>query len=157
MTEEQKKFMRKAIRISIHNIKNGGGPFGAVIMKDGKLISSGANKVTVKNDPTAHAEIEAIRKASKKLKNFDLSGCDIYTSCEPCPMCLSAIYWANIKKIFYANTRKDAGKINFRDEHIYNEIPKPVDKRKLKTVQILRDEAKVAFNIWKVNPSKKKY
>jgi guanine deaminase len=157
MFELQKKFMRKAIKLSIRNIKYGGGPFGAIIVKDGKIISSGVNKVTIKNDPTAHAEIEAIRAAAKKLKNFDLSGCEIYTSCEPCPMCLSAIYWANIKKIYYANTRRDAGKINFRDDHIYNEIPKPIDKRKVKTVQFMRNEALMAFELWQDNPHKIKY
>jgi tRNA(Arg) A34 adenosine deaminase TadA len=157
MEDKQKGYMHRAIELSINNIKLGGGPFGAVIVKNGKIISGGTNKVTIKNDPTAHAEIEAIRTASKKLKTFDLKDCEIYTSCEPCPMCLSAIYWANIKKIYFANSRRDAGKIKFRDDHIYKEIAKPVDKRKIKTVQILRDEAIKAFRLWSENPFKTQY
>jgi tRNA(Arg) A34 adenosine deaminase TadA len=157
MSIDNEEFMRKAIQLSIKNIKLGGGPFGAVIVKDGKIISSGTNNVTLKNDPTAHAEIEAIRLASKRLKTFDLRGCEIYTSCEPCPMCLSAIYWANLKRIYFANTRSDAGRIKFRDDFIYNEIAKPVNKRKILTKQILRDEAITAFRLWSGNPFKTQY
>ena len=140
--------MLEAIRLSLENVKKGGGPFGAVIVKKGKIISRGFNMVTAGNDPTAHAEIVAIRKASKKLKSFDLKGCEIYTSCEPCPMCLSAIYWANIEKIYFANTRGDAKKINFRDDHIYNELAKPLKKRKIPINQMLRKEALKAFELW---------
>lgn len=153
----EKKFMKKAIGLSIVNVAQGGGPFGAVIVKNGKIIAEGVNKVTKKNDPTAHAEITAIREASKKLKNFNLKGCEIYTSCEPCPMCLSAIYWANISKIYFANTKKDAAKIGFRDDHIYHELAAPLYKRKIPTKQGLRDEALKAFELWEYKEDKIKY
>lgn len=150
-------FMRKAVRLSLYNIKKGGGPFGAVVVKNGKIISSGTNNVTTKKDPTAHAEIDAIRKASRALKSFDLSGCEIYTSCEPCPMCLSAIYWARISRIYFGNTKKDAAKIGFIDEFIYKELDKPLNKRKLKITQHLHDESLMAFEVWDMKPNKKKY
>ncbi len=149
--------MRRAIRLSLDNVKKGGGPFGAVIVKDGKVISAGTNNVTAKNDPTAHAEVDAIRKAAKNLKNFDLSGCELYTSCEPCPMCLSAIYWARISRIYYGNTKKDAAKIGFIDDFIYKELGKPLAKRKLKISQHLRDEALMSFETWDMKKDKKKY
>lgn len=143
------RFMRIAIRLSEQNVKKAlGGPFGAVIVKDGKLIAKSANKVSLKNDPTAHAEISAIRIACKKLASFDLSGCVIYTSCEPCPMCLSAIYWAHIDKIYYANTKQDAAGIGFDDQFIYQEISRSSNKRKLKSERILRNEASKAFRLW---------
>jgi len=151
------EFMRRAIRLSLDNVKKGGGPFGAVIVKDGKVISAGTNNVTAKNDPTAHAEVDAIRKAAKNLKNFDLSGCELYTSCEPCPMCLSAIYWARISRIYYGNTKKDAAKIGFIDDFIYKELGKPLEKRKLKISQHLRDEALMSFETWDMKKDKKKY
>jgi len=151
------EFMRRAIRLSLENVKKGGGPFGAVIVKDGKVISSGTNKVTAKNDPTAHAEIDAIRRAAKNLNNFDLSDCELYTSCEPCPMCLSAIYWARISRIYYGNTKKDAAKIGFIDDFIYKELEKPLEKRKLKISQHLRDEALMSFETWDMKKDKKKY
>ncbi|MEI7484486.1 MAG: nucleoside deaminase [Ignavibacteriota bacterium] len=151
------EFMRRAIRLSLDNVKKGGGPFGAVIVKDGKVISAGTNNVTAKNDPTAHAEVDAIRKAAKNLKNFDLSGCELYTSCEPCPMCLSAIYWARISRIYYGNTKKDAAKIGFIDDFIYKELGKPLAKRKLKISQHLRDEALMSFETWDMKKDKKKY
>jgi len=151
------EFMRKAIRLSIDNAKKGGGPFGAVIVRSGKIISSGVNKVTVKNDPTAHAEIEAIRNASRKLKKFNLKGCELYTSCEPCPMCLSAVYWSNIDKIYFGNTKKDAARIGFRDDFIYRELSRPLLKRKLKITQQLRDEALTAFEVWDLLDNKTKY
>jgi guanine deaminase len=151
------EFMRRAIRLSLDNVKKGGGPFGAVIVKDGKIISSGTNKVTSKNDPTAHAEVDAIRIAAKNLKDFDLSGCELYTSCEPCPMCLSAIYWARISKIYYGNTKKDAAKIGFIDDFIYRELEKPLEKRKLKITQHLRDEALMSFEMWDMKKDKKEY
>ncbi|MBC8489763.1 MAG: nucleoside deaminase [Bacteroidetes bacterium] len=147
--------MKEAIRLSMENIQNGhGGPFGAVIVKDGKIISKAVNKVIQKNDPTAHAEIEAIRIASKKLNNFNLKECVIYTSCEPCPMCLSAIYWARIKKIYYANTRKDAAEISFDDEQIYNEFSIPHAERKIPMIQYSRDEAIKVFKAWEMKTDK---
>ena len=151
------EFMRRAIRLSLENVKKGGGPFGAVIVKDGKVISAGTNNVTAKNDPTAHAEVDAIRRAAKNLKNFDLSDCELYTSCEPCPMCLSAIYWARISRIYYGNTKKDAAKIGFMDDFIYKELGKPLEKRKLKISQHLRDEALMSFETWDMKKDKKKY
>ncbi|HPO48366.1 MAG TPA: nucleoside deaminase, partial [Paludibacteraceae bacterium] len=142
------KFMKKAIAASIKNIEQDGGPFGAVIVKDGKVIATGGNRVTANNDPTAHAEISAIRKACKKLNTFDLSGCEIYSSCEPCPMCLSAIYWAHLDRLYYGNTKKDAANIGFDDSFIYDELDlKPAD-RKIPSTQKLRDEAIKAFQIW---------
>lgn len=143
-----KKFMRKAIALSIENIKKGGGPFGAVIVKDGKIVASGVNRVTVNTDPTAHAEVNAIRKAARKLGTFDLAGCDIYTSCEPCPMCLGAIYWAHLDTMYYGNTKKDAKDIGFDDSFIYDEIDLQPENRKVKATQLLHEEAIVAFRAW---------
>ena len=152
------KFMRKAIRLSIANVeKLNGGPFGAVIVKDGKVIARGTNNVTATNDPTAHAEIVAIRKACKILKTYQLTGCEIYTSCEPCPMCLAAIYWARPDKIYYANSKEDAAAINFDDNLIYEEIAKPVSERKIFTQQLLREEAQAAFKKWSESPNKIEY
>lgn len=147
--ELHEKFMRMAIELSEYNIKEGlGGPFGAVIVKDGVVVASSANKVIPENDPTAHAEVSAIRLACKQLGTYDLSGCEIYTSCEPCPMCLGAIYWAHIDKIYYANTKTDAAEIGFDDHFIYNEIACKMGDRKLLFVQLLRDEALPAFKQW---------
>jgi len=152
---EKEKYMREAIRLSLENVSSGkGGPFGAVIVKDGKIIARGVNEVTTSNDPTAHAEVVAIRNACKSLGSFQLEDCEIYCSCEPCPMCLGAIYWARPSKIYYANTKKDAAHINFDDAFIYQEIELPVNNRKLPTIQILREEAQVAFNEW-INSTKK--
>ena len=155
--EDKKKFMAKAIELSINSANTIGGPFGSVIVKDNKIIAEGSNKVTYSNDPTAHGEIVAIREACKKLNTFDLSGCEIYTSCEPCPMCLSAIYWSKLDKIYYANTREDAKNIDFDDSFIYLEIPKKVGDRKIKMIQMLRDEALKAFEIWDKKVDKIKY
>lgn len=141
--------MRKAIALSLENIKNGGGPFGAVVVKDEKIISTGVNLVTSNIDPTAHAEVNAIRKASRKLRTFDLSGCEIYTSCEPCPMCLGAIYWAHIDKMYFGNTKSDAKNIGFDDSFIYDEIALKPENRQVKTIQLLPDEAIKAFEAWK--------
>ena len=147
--EKVKKFMKEAIGLAEENLKsNLGGPFGAVVVKDGKIIGKGGNRVTSQNDPTAHAEIVAIREASKNLGTFDLSGCEIYTSCEPCPMCLSAIYWAHLDKLFYAATKDDAAKANFDDSMIYEEISKPKDQRKLQSVQLMREDAVKVFEKW---------
>lgn len=150
--------MEKAISLSGENIKNEkGGPFGAVIVKNGEIISVGVNMVTAVNDPTAHAEIEAIRAACKTLNTFILEGCEIYSSCEPCPMCLSAIYWARIGKIYYANSRADAALINFDDEFLYKEIVKSHDQRKIPMTQIMRDEARKVFEEWEVKHDKIHY
>ena len=152
-----KKFMSRAIELSIESVSRGTGPFGAVIVKDNKIIAEGSNKVTSSNDPTAHGEVVAIREACKKLNTFDLSGCEIYTSCEPCPMCLSAIYWSRLDKIYYANTRDDAKNIDFDDSFIYLEIPKKISDRKIKMIQMLRDDALKAFEIWRKKIDKIKY
>ncbi|MBS1969157.1 MAG: nucleoside deaminase [Bdellovibrionales bacterium] len=153
-----KDFMKQAIKLSLDNMRKGaGGPFGAVVVQDGKVIGAGWNKVTSTNDPTAHAEVVAIREACQNLGNFDLSGAEIYTSCEPCPMCLSAIYWARINKIYYANTRQDAADINFDDDFIYQEIPKDLNDRKVPMVQCLHDEALTVFQEWKEKQDKVTY
>lgn len=150
-------FMQKAIDLSIESVKNGGGPFGAVIVKNGEIIAASSNSVTKDNDPTAHAEINAIRKAAKKLGRFDLSDCEIYSSCEPCPMCLGAIYWAKIGTLYFANTKDDAKKIGFDDSFIYEEIEKPYQQRKVKTSQLMRDEALKAFKLWEQKDDKIEY
>ena len=155
--EDKKKFMAKAIELSVNSANTIGGPFGSVIVKDNKIIAEGSNKVTFSNDPTAHGEVVAIREACKKLNTFDLSGCEIYTSCEPCPMCLSAIYWSRLDKIYYANTREDAKDIDFDDSFIYLEIPKKISDRKIKMIQMLRDDALKAFEIWDKKVDKIKY
>jgi tRNA(Arg) A34 adenosine deaminase TadA len=150
--------MREAIRLSIQMMRRGkGGPFGAVVVRKGEVVGRGCNRVTSTNDPTAHAEIVAIRDACKRLKTFHLDDCDIYTSCEPCPMCLSAVYWARIRKLFYGNTRQDAAKIAFDDEFIYREVALPIGRRKLVMKQLLRDEALVAFREWERKPDKIRY
>jgi guanine deaminase len=143
------KFMRAAIRLSIDMMRCGkGGPFGAVVVKGNRIVGRGCNEVTSTNDPTAHAEIVAIRDACHRLKTFDLHDCELYTSCEPCPMCLAAIYWARIRKMYYGNTRKDAAKIAFDDEFIYREVALPIRKRQLVMKQLLRKEALKAFIEW---------
>ena len=156
--EKQKQFMKEAIRLSMENAKNGkGGPFGTVIVKNGNIIASGVNKVTQSNDPTAHAEIVAIRSACETLGTFQLVGCEIYCSCEPCPMCLGAIYWARPDRIYFANTREDAADINFDDNFIYNELDVSISQRKLPTTQLLRDEAQMAFTQWRESTAKTEY
>lgn len=150
--------MRMAILLSKKNVhKTLGGPFGSVIVKDGKVIAKSSNRVAATNDPTAHAEVAAIRLASKKLNNFDLSDCIIYTSCEPCPMCLGAIYWAGISKIYYANTKHDAEKIGFADKFIYDELELPTEKRRLQAIQLLREEAIEVFKEWHKSDIKVEY
>ena len=155
--KEKNKFMLKAIELSIKSAETTGGPFGCVIVKDNNIISEGSNKVTSTNDPTAHGEIVAIREACIKLSTFNLSGCELYSTCEPCPMCLSAIYWSHIDKIFYANTRDDAKNIDFDDSFIYSEINKKIDDRKIQMIQLHRDEALKAFKIWNEKVDKIKY
>lgn len=154
----EEEMMRRAIQLSAEKMVSGfGGPFGAVVVKDGVVIAEGFNQVTSTNDPTAHAEVDAIRKACQKLETFDLSGCEIYTSCEPCPMCLSAIYWARLDKIYYANSRGDAADIGFDDEMLYQEILKPVDQRMIPTLRLLADEAIKPFEAWKNKTDKIPY
>ena len=154
---KNKKFMLRAIELSIKSVSEGGGPFGCVIVKNDIIISEGYNQVTKNNDPTAHAEIVAIRKACNKLKKFNLSDCEIYTSCEPCPMCLSAMYWSHISKIYYGNSRKDAALIDFDDEYIYNELKLDINKRKIHMSQIYNKEALEAFELWIKTENKIKY
>jgi len=147
--EQHQKFMQMAIDLSVQNVTESiGGPFGAVIVKDGEFIAGSANKVTSTNDPTAHAEVSAIRLACQKLNTFNLSGCVVYTSCEPCPMCLGAIYWSQIETIYYANTKTDAENIGFSDKFIYEELEKPMNERSLPVIQLMRDEALEAFKLW---------
>ena len=155
--ESKNKFMLRAIELSIKSANGTGGPFGCVVVKDNMIVAEGSNKVTFSNDPTAHAEIVAIRDACKKLNTFNLSGCDIYASCEPCPMCLSAIYWSHIDNIYYANTRDDAKKINFDDSMIYSEFSKKIEDRRIPIKQMLREEALKAFDIWDKKTDKIEY
>ena len=150
-------FMKKAIDLSIQNIKDSGGPFGCVIVRDNNIIAEGVNRVTFNNDPTAHAEIVAIRNACNKLNTFNLEGCELYSSCEPCPMCLSAIYWSHIDKVYFGNSREDAAKIQFDDKFIYDELSLKMTERKIPISQISRDEAIKAFNLWENEENKIKY
>jgi tRNA(Arg) A34 adenosine deaminase TadA len=150
--------MHEAIRLSVEKMREGrGGPFGAIIVKDGRIIGRGWNEVTTANDPTAHAEMGAIRAACRKLGTFRLDGCELYASCEPCPMCLSAIYWARIDRLFFAATRQDAAAAGFDDETLYREIPLPFDRRQLATRQLLREQALPAFAEWRTKPDKIPY
>jgi len=151
------EYMKMAAKLAEENVKNGGGPFAAVVVKDDKVIATGCNRVTDKHDPTAHAEVEAIRKATQKLGTHDLSGCTIYASCEPCPMCLGAIYWARLDRLFFGNTRSDAASIGFDDEFIYLELEKPIDQRSIPTQQIVTKNIKDAFEHWAQNEDKKEY
>ena len=157
ITPEDKRFMQMAIDLSVENVANGGGPFGAVIVRDGEVVASGTNRVTANNDPTAHAEVSAIRAACTKLGNFKLEGCTIYTSCEPCPMCLSAIYWAGISRIFYGNTKDDAKAIDFDDSFIYDQIALPYAERSIPCNNIMREEALAAFRAWEAKIDKTLY
>ena len=157
MTDIDRNFMRQAIDLSIENVRNGGGPFGAVIVRQGEVLATGVNNVVPHCDPTAHAEVSAIRRACQKVGNFKLDGCTIYTSCEPCPMCLSAIYWAGIERIYYGNTKQDAEDINFSDKFIYDELDLPVSERHIPSVCLMRDEALEAFRAWQNKPDKVEY
>lgn len=158
MSGKHNDFMRRAIALAKQGMtNNAGGPFGAVIVKEGKIIAEGFNSVTSKNDPTAHAEVEAIRKACAELNSFQLDGCTIYTSCEPCPMCLGAIYWARPDKVYYACNRNDAAEVEFDDQFIYNEIETGIDHRKIKFAQVLRDEALDVFKEWSLKNDKTEY
>ncbi len=152
------KYMKRAIELArVHMLKGDGGPFGAVIVRDGKIIAEGWNQVTSTNDPTAHAEVSAIREACRSLANYDLSGAELYTSCEPCPMCLSAVYWARISKIYFAGTRQDAAAHQFDDDFIYQEIPKAIAERKIPMRQLLRDQAQQVFLEWDLKADKIDY
>ncbi len=150
-------FMAEAIKLSRESVKNGGGPFGAVIVKNNKIIAVASNRVTIDNDPTAHAEVSAIRIAAKKLNTFDLSGCEIYTSCEPCPMCFGAVYWARLDKLYFGNSKTDAKNIGFDDSFIYEEIDLPFNKRKIPNIQLMKNEAIKAFKDWENKKDKIKY
>ena len=151
-------FMARAIQLSIDNVRSGrGGPFGAVVVKDSNIVAEGANQVTSTNDPTAHAEVLAIRKACKNLGVFELEGCDIYSSCEPCPMCLGAIYWARLSRVYFANSAADASKIGFDDSLIYREIAQPHTQRKISMIQMMREQALAAFREWQDKPNKITY
>ena len=157
ITKQDKQMMREAIRLSAESVKNGGGPFGAVIAKDGEIVAGTSNSVTLLNDPTAHAEVTCIREACRKLGTFDLSGYKIYSSCEPCPMCLGAIYWARLDRIYYANNRKDAADIDFADNFIYEELDKTLDNRTVPIIPLLRDEALHTFRQWTEKVDKTEY
>lgn len=156
-TQADERMMRKAIALATRSCRGGGGPFGAVIVKDGKVVAAKANSVTLSNDPTAHAEVNAIRSACRKMGTFDLSGCTLYTSCEPCPMCLGAIYWAGISRVFYGADRKDADGAGFSDDFIYREIGRTVGRRSIPTSQLLGDEAKEPFREWEAKDDKTPY
>ncbi len=157
ITAEDERFMQMAIDLSVRNVAEDGGPFGAVIVRDGEVIATGVNRVTASCDPTAHAEVSAIRAACAKLKNFKLEGCTVYTSCEPCPMCLSALYWAGVDKIYYGNTKEDAKAIDFDDSFIYDEIAKEYGDRRIPCINIMREQALKAFRDWDEKTDKIKY
>ena len=158
MTKRDEFFMRRAIALAEEGMNsNEGGPFGAVVVKDDKIIAEGNNAVTSTNDPTAHAEVVAIRNACKELNSFQLDDCIIYTSCEPCPMCLGAIYWARPKKVFYACDKKDAAEIDFDDQFIYTELDQPIDERSIPFVRLLKEEGKLVFNKWAEKADKTEY
>ena len=152
MTKQE--LMRRAIALAVENVKQGGGPFGAVIARNGEIVAEGVNRVTLQHDPTAHAEVQAIRNACTKLGTFDLSGCDIYSSCEPCPMCLGAIYWAHLSHLYFAGTKTDAAEAGFDDAFIYQELPLPINERHLPTEAMIHDEVDSPFNTWRQNGDK---
>ena len=156
-TEKDEQCMREAIRLADESVERGGGPFGAVIVKNGEIVARGANSVTLDNDPTAHAEVKAIREACRTLGTFSLDGCVLYSSCEPCPMCLGAIYWAGISRIYYGNNRRDAADIHFADDFIYDELARPLDQRTLPITPLLRDEALHTFRRWDLKTDKIAY
>lgn len=157
ITEQDRAMMREAIKLAKESVANGGGPFGAVVVKDGEIIAGSSNSVTIDNDPTAHAEVNAIRKACRKLGTFNLEGCVVYTSCEPCPMCLGAIYWAHIDRIYYGCNRKDAADVDFADDFIYEELDRPMSDRHVPILAMLRDEAIDAFRLWSEKDDKTEY
>ena len=155
--DKKNEFMRRAIELSEESVGKGGGPFGAVIVRGDEIIAEASNSVTIDNDPTAHAEVNCIRKATRRLGTFDLAGCDIYTSCEPCPMCLGAIYWAHLDRIFYGNDRKDAAAIGFDDDFIYQEMPLKPEQRHKTMQRLMGMEALKAFRMWEKSADKTEY
>ncbi len=158
MNETELKFMRRAIELAQLGMDSGvGGPFGAIVVKDGEIIGEGSNQVTSTNDPTAHAEIVAVRNACERLGSFQLDGCVVYTSCEPCPMCLGAIYWARPEKIFFGCTREDAANVGFDDDFLYREMEKGIDERDLPMINLLREESLAVFKNWEAKPDKTEY
>ena len=151
-------FMARAIQLSIENVRSAqGGPFGALVVENRRIIAEGVNQVTLTNDPTAHAEVLAIRRACEKLRLFELKSCELYTSCEPCPMCLGAIYWARLSRVYFANSAADATKIGFDDSFVYHEIAQAFSQRKIPMIQMMREEALVAFSAWEQKPDKVRY
>lgn len=154
---QNQNYIKRAIQLAQSNVENGGGPFGALIVKNNKIVAEGVNRVTQLNDPTAHAEVQAIRQACTKLKTFNLSGCEIYTSCEPCPMCFSAIYWARLDKVYFAATHADASNVGFDDSFIYNEIKLPFNQRKIPFEELKHELKLVPFNDWDEHESKIEY
>jgi len=158
ITRGREDLMRRAAALSAEKMRSGlGGPFGCVIARDGQIIAEGSNEVTSANDPTAHAEVVAIREACRKLGTFNLEGCELYTSCEPCPMCLGAIYWARLDRVYYANTRTEAAAIGFDDDHIYRELDKPINDRAVPFIRMASAEAQQAFREWAEKPDKTRY
>ena len=158
MSEHDEKFMKRAIELARSGMdNNAGGPFGCVVAKDCEIVAEGNNRVTSTNDPTAHAEVVAIREACKALNSFQLDGCSVYTSCEPCPMCLGAIYWARPEKVYFAGTRQDAAEVGFDDELIYNELALPNEQRQRVMRSLLREEGIALFNEWAAKPDKVEY
>jgi guanine deaminase len=154
----QWEYIKKAVEVAVENVeKNNGGPFGAVVVKDGKIIGVGRNQVTATNDPTAHAEIQAIRAACNYLQEFQLKDCDIYTSCEPCPMCIGAIYWARPRSVYYACTKEDAARIGFDDHFIYEQIKLPIEKRSIRMQQLMPQEFYSPFKAWEASSTKVSY
>ena len=157
MEDYEEKYMKMAADLSLENVDKGGGPFGAVVVRDGEVVATGVNKVTIDNDPTAHAEVNAVRAACKRLGSFKLAGCTVYSSCEPCPMCLSALYWAGVRRVFYGNTKEDAEAIGFSDKFIYEEIDKnPID-RTMQGVKVDNRDTIKAFEHWASKADKTEY
>ena len=154
---DKETFMRRAIALAVENVKNGGGPFGAVITRGNEIIAEGVNRVTAQHDPTAHAEVQAIRKAAERLQTFDLAGCAIYSSCEPCPMCLGAIYWAHLDHLYFAGPKNAAAAAGFDDAFIYKELPLPIHERKLPTEEMMHNEALAPFEAWSTKDDKIAY
>jgi len=157
MKQSKEQLIRRSIDLAVENVKNGGGPFGAVIVRNGEVIAEGANRVTANHDPTAHAEVQAIRAAAEKLGTFDLAGCDIYASCEPCPMCLGAIYWAHLDNLYYAATKQDAAQAGFDDAFIYEELDRPIQQRRLHTEPLTDGQHEAPFTLWAEKSDKVEY
>lgn len=155
--EQHRQWMQQAIDLANESVARGGGPFGAIIVRGGEVVARGTNSVTLLNDPTAHSEVQAIRAACQRLNSFQLAGCVVYTSCEPCPMCLSALYWAGVERIYFANTRDDAASIGFDDSLIYDQIPLPPTRRRIPAEQLMRREALATFRLWQTKVDKVEY